>query len=201
MARRTGTIASDVTRTAHTVIKADSTIRTTPVRRCPTTKKALDAGALDCQVSTAWKEGSAGALKLARSVVRHTSGEKPDFRFLYGAQDSLEEKIDAISKKIYGASCVEYSPQAREGLDFYTQKGFAGLPVCIAKTQFSLSHDEALKGAPAGFTLPIKDLRLCAGAGFVLAHASTMQTMPGLPVSPRGCAVDLNVAGEITGLS
>lgn len=166
-----------------------------------TAERALLAGACDCQVSTAWKDGSRGALKLAQSVVRHTSGKRPEFRFLYEPKDKLEDKIEAIARKVYGAGQVEYSSEAREALDFYTRKGFADLPVCISKTQFSLSHDEKLKGAPSGFVLPIKDLRLCAGAGFVLAHASTMQTMPGLPVSPRGCAVDLNAAGEVTGLS
>ncbi|MBI5873907.1 MAG: formate--tetrahydrofolate ligase [Candidatus Omnitrophica bacterium] len=164
-------------------------------------RKALEFGAIDCQATTAWRDGSAGALKLAQSVVRHTAKKGSDFRFLYEETASLEDKIETIAKKIYGAGAVEYSSEAKEELDFYSKKGFASLPVCIAKTQFSLSHDEALKGAPQGFVLPIKDLRLCSGAGFVLAHASTMQTMPGLPVCPRGREVDVNDKGEVTGMS
>lgn len=163
-------------------------------------RKALEYGAIDCQATTAWRDGSAGALELAKSVVRHTAKKVSDFRFLYEDAASLEDKIETIAKKIYGAGAVEYSSEAKEELDFYAKKGFNGLPVCIAKTQFSLSHDEALKGAPHGFVLPIKDLRLCSGAGFVLAHASTMQTMPGLPVCPRGREVDVNDKGEVIGM-
>jgi formyltetrahydrofolate synthetase len=113
----------------------------------------------------------------------------------------LQEKIEIIAKNIYGAGSVDYAPQARTALDFCTRQGFGRLPVCIAKTQFSLSHDESLKGAPAGFVFPVKDIRLAAGAGFVLAHASWMQTMPGLPRQPRGESVDIDAGGHIRGLS
>ena len=163
--------------------------------------KAIEFGASDCVESTAWADGSKGALELAKSVVRHTRQRGSDFRFLYKDEASLKDKIEAIAKQIYGASGVDYSAPASEGLDLFSKEGFAHLPICIAKTQFSLSHDESLKGAPSGFRLPIKDVRLCSGAGFVLAHASTMQTMPGLPIEPRGERVDVKATGEVTGLS
>ncbi len=113
----------------------------------------------------------------------------------------MQEKIEAVAKNIYGAGSVDYALQARSALEFCAREGFGHLPVCIAKTQFSLSHDESLKGAPTGFVFPVKDVRLAAGAGFVLAHASWMQTMPGLPRQPRGEAVDIDAEGHIRGLS
>lgn len=172
------------------------------------TKKELDFikekvhqfGALECVESRASQEGSKGALALAKAVVRHTKGPKPVLNFLYEDEVSLSDKIERIAKRIYGAARVEYSQGAREQIDFYENKGFAHLPVCIAKTQFSLSHDESLKGAPSGFTLPIKDVRLASGAGFVLAHTSFMQTMPGLPIEPKGEKVDVDLSGRVTGL-
>ncbi len=163
--------------------------------------KAIEFGASDCVESTAWANGSRGAMELAASVVRHTRGRGSDFKFLYEDALPLKEKIEIVAKQIYGASGVDYSAPASEGLDLFSGEGFARLPVCIAKTQFSLSHDESLKGAPSGFRLPIKDVRLCSGAGFILAHASTMQTMPGLPIEPRGERVDVKTTGEVTGLS
>lgn len=164
-------------------------------------KKAADFGAADCVESTAWREGSKGALRLARSVVKHTKNRESDFKFLYENVSSIRDKIEMIATKIYGAAAVDYTPEAAEELDLYARKGFGDLPVCIAKTQFSLSHDESLKGAPSGFTLPIKDVRLASGAGFILAHASLMQTMPGLPRTPKGETVDIDKKGRVTGLS
>ncbi len=162
--------------------------------------KACEFGALDCVESTASSDGSKGAMLLAKTVVRYTQKPAPVLDFLYEDELPLKEKIDRIAKKVYGAGCVEYSLPACEQISFYEAKGFVHLPVCIAKTQFSLSHDESLKGAPAGFTLPIKDVRLASGAGFVLAHTSFMQTMPGLPSEPRGEKIDVDVSGEVTGL-
>ena len=163
-------------------------------------KKAFEFGASECQESTAWKDGSKGILPLARSLVKATKTRESRFQFLYEDRFSLREKIETIAKKIYGAKSVEYAPGVASDIDFYARKGFAHLPVCIAKTQFSLSHDEALKGAPDNFTLPIKDVRLFSGAGFVLAHASTMQTMPGLPAQPKGERVDVDSKGNVEGL-
>ncbi len=164
-------------------------------------RKALEFGATDCVESTAWADGAKGALTLAKSVVRHTRKKESHFRFLYEDAVPLKEKIEMVAKKIYGASAVDYTPQAEETLDLCTKQGFGRLPVCIAKTQFSLSHDETLKGEPSGVVFPVKDVRLCSGAGFILAHASLMQTMPGLPQAPRGERVDVDAKGRVTGLS
>ncbi len=164
-------------------------------------RKAIEFGALDACAGNAFKEGSAGVLALARSVIKHTRDKEAGFHLLYENDVPLKEKIALIAKNIYGARDVSYSPQGSAGLDFYSEAGFAHLPVCIAKTQFSLSHDEALKGAPRDFTFPVRDVRLSAGAGFILAYASNMQTMPGLPPEPRGDKVDINYKGDITGLS
>lgn len=163
-------------------------------------EKACGFGALDCVESTAYKDGSKGALSLARSVVRHVDRREPVLDFLYDDEKTLTEKIDMVAQRIYGAGTVEYTQAAHQRIGFYESKGFGRLPVCIAKTQFSLSHDESLKGAPSGFVLPIKDVRLCSGAGFVLAYTSLMQTMPGLPVEPKGERVSVDVAGHVTGL-
>lgn len=172
-----------------------------PRERAFVVKKAYEFGAHDCAESTAWRDGSRGALALAKSVIRHTKAKQSGFQFLYPANAPLCEKIETIAKKIYGARDVDYSAQAREAADFYTKEGFGNLPVCIAKTQFSLSHDAALKGAPSGFTFPAKDVKLAAGAGFILVHASLMQTMPGLPREPRGEKIEVSDTGEVTGLS
>jgi len=163
--------------------------------------RAFEYGAQDCRMSRLWAEGARGGVELARSVLRHTRSTTSDFRFLYDEGSPLKEKIAIIAKKIYGAGSVAYAPSAEEALDFYAAQGFARLPVCISKTQFSLSHDEALKGAPSGFIFPVKDVRLAAGAGFILAHASWMQTMPGLPRQPRGEKIDVDPLGHVTGLS
>ncbi|MFA5038526.1 MAG: formate--tetrahydrofolate ligase [Candidatus Omnitrophota bacterium] len=163
-------------------------------------QKAGDFGARDCCLSRMWEEGSAGGLDLARSLLEITRSRAEGFRYLYEDNLSLEKKIEMIASKIYGAASVDFSPQSRQMLAFYEEAGFGRLPVCIAKTQFSLSHDESLKGAPRGFVFPVKDVRLQAGAGFVLAHASLMQTMPGLPRHPRGEQVDVSATGEVTGL-
>lgn len=163
-------------------------------------RKAVEFGARDCVLSHLWEEGSRGGLDLARSLLKITQSGKTDFQPLYEDSLPLSQKIETIATKIYGAHSVDFSDQAREALAFYECAGFGHLPVCIAKTQFSLSHDESLKGAPKDFVFPVKDVRLQAGAGFVLAHASLMQTMPGLPRYPRGEQVDVNAAGDITGL-
>ncbi|HQP92083.1 MAG TPA: formate--tetrahydrofolate ligase, partial [Candidatus Omnitrophota bacterium] len=163
--------------------------------------KALEFGALDACSGSSFKDGSKGLLDLARSVIKHTLRNNDGFRYLYKDTDTVKEKIEKVAKNIYGAEDVVYSEDALKSIDFYSRAGFGGLPVCIAKTQFSLSGDESLKGAPRGFSFPVKDVRLAAGAGFILAHSSIMQTMPGLPVEPKGNSVDIDESGEVTGLS
>lgn len=163
-------------------------------------KLALEAGAFDAVMSNHWAEGGAGAVKLAEAVVR--ACEQPsNFSFLYDLNISIKEKIETIAKKIYGAAGVEYSPIAEEKIKLYTKMGLNKLPICMAKTQLSISHDPALKGAPSGFTMPILDLRASVGAGFIYPLAGNIMTMPGLPTRPAFYDVDIDpTTGKITGL-
>jgi formate--tetrahydrofolate ligase len=112
----------------------------------------------------------------------------------------LAEKIETIATRVYGAEGVDYLPAARRQLAQYEELGFGGLPICMAKTQYSLSHDGSLKNRPSGFRVPIREVRLSAGAGFVTPLAGEMRTMPGLPSRPGGENIDIDAAGEIIGL-
>ncbi len=163
-------------------------------------KLALEAGAEDAVMSNHWAEGGAGAVELAKAVV--AACEKPaDFKFLYPLEMSIKDKIKTIATKIYGAADVEYSPLAEEQIERYNQAGFNNLPICMAKTQLSLSHDPALKGAPTGFTVPVKEIRASIGAGFLFPLLGDMTTMPGLPTRSSFYDVDLDLeTGRIEGL-
>jgi len=163
-------------------------------------KAAIAAGAEDAVMSNHWAEGGAGAVKLAEAVVK--ACEKPSkFKFLYDLNIGIKEKIEIIAKKIYGAAGVEYSPIAEEKIKLYTSMGLDKLPICMAKTQLSISHDPALKGAPSGFVIPIKDIRASVGAGFLYPLLGDMMTMPGLPTRPAFYDVDIDpITGRITGL-
>lgn len=163
------------------------------------TAKAMDFGASACEVSELWGRGSSGGMKLADSVIR--AAEKPNsFSFLYDSGDTVENKISAIAVKIYGARGVEYSDTARRRMQLYASRGWGCLPVCMAKTQFSLSHDPRLKGRPADFILPVSDIRPAIGAGYLYALCGGIQTMPGLPLRPRGEEMDVDDSGTIRGL-
>ena len=129
-------------------------------------KHALEAGAFDAVVCNNWAEGGLGAMEIAKAVEKATQ-QKSDFKFCYPLEASIEDKIKAVAQKIYGAADVTYSDDAKKKIETYTKQGFGGLPICMAKTHLSLSHDPTLKGRPTGFTLPVKDVRLSAGAGFV----------------------------------
>lgn len=158
------------------------------------------AGAFDAVVANHWEEGGKGAVALGEALVRATEGER-EFRMLYGDDMPLVEKIRTVATKVYGASDVEFSDEASAKLKTYESKGFGSMPVCIAKTQYSLSADANLKGAPEGFTLPVREVRLSAGAGFVLAICGTIQTMPGLPTKPAYYDIDIDTdTGKIIGL-
>ncbi len=164
-------------------------------------KAAVEAGAEDAVVARHWMEGGAGAKKLAEAVVN--ACEKPsDFKFLYPLKGtSIKEKIETICKEIYGAGGVEYSEEAEKKIELYTRLGFDELPMCMAKTHLSISHDAKLKGRPTGFTVPIRDLRASVGAGFIYPLVGQMSTMPGLPTRPAYYDVDLNLeTGEVVGL-
>ena len=161
---------------------------------------ALEAGAFDAVVSRHWKLGGEGAVALAQAVIR--AAEQPNqFRFLYDLEMPLKEKIEVIAREVYGADGVDFEPQAEEKLAEYERLGYGHLPVCIAKTHLSLSHDPNLKGAPKGFRLPIRDVRLSAGAGFVYPLAGPIRTMPGLPTRPAYMDVDVDLeTGRVIGL-
>ena len=164
-------------------------------------KMAIAAGAEDAVVSRHWMEGGKGAKALAEAVV--AACEKPsNFDFLYPLKGtSIKDKIEIICKKIYGADGVEYSPDAEKKIELYTRLGFDELPMCMAKTHLSLSHDPLLKGRPTGFTVPIRDIRASVGAGFLYPLLGEMSTMPGLPTRPVYYDVDLDLeTGQVVGL-
>jgi formate--tetrahydrofolate ligase len=160
--------------------------------------KAKAAGAVDAFVSNVWARGGAGGAELAEAVVAACEQPK-DFRFLYPDDYSIKQKIETIATKVYGAAGVEYLPEAEAKIEAYTRLGFDRLPICMAKTHLSLSHDPALLGAPTGFTLPIRDVRASVGAGFLYPLCGDMRTMPGLSKRPAFEKVDL-VDGKVVGL-
>lgn len=140
-------------------------------------KISLEAGASDAVSCNHWAEGGAGAIDLGKAVITACSEPTKNFKFLYDLDIPIDKKIETICKEIYGAEAVEYSDLAKEKIATYTRQGFASLPICMAKTQYSFSHDPLLKGAPSGFTVPIRDIRASVGAGFLYPLVGEMQTM------------------------
>ncbi len=160
-----------------------------------------EGGAEDAVVSEHWEFGGEGAVDLANAVIK--AAEKPShFDFLYPLDMSIKEKIETIAKEIYGADGVDYLPEAEERIADYTRLGFDKLPICMAKTHLSLSHDATLKGVPKGYRIPIRDVRASVGAGFLYPLLGTMSTMPGLPTRPIFMEIDIEPeTGRIIGLS
>ncbi|KAF4595339.1 C-1-tetrahydrofolate synthase [Ophiocordyceps camponoti-floridani] len=165
-------------------------------------EEAMAAGAEDAVLAEHWSRGGAGAVDLARAVAAAAEMPRGELQLTYGLQGNTAlERIEAIAKGLYGADGVELSELARTKLATYEKQGYGDLPICIAKTQYSLSHDAQLKGAPTGFTVPIGDVRLAAGAGYLYALAADIQTMPGLPTAPGYLNIDVDCStGEIDGL-
>ncbi len=163
-------------------------------------KAANEAGAEDAVVARHWMEGGAGAVALAEAVIK--ACEKPtNFKFLYPLDLSIKEKIEIICKDIYGADGVDYSPEAEAKIALYTKLGFDKLPMNMAKTHLSLSHEAELKGVPKGFRVPVRDIRAAVGAGFLYPLLGTMRTMPGLPTRPVFYDVDIDLeTGRVLGL-
>ncbi|TLY23137.1 MAG: formate--tetrahydrofolate ligase [Nitrospirae bacterium] len=163
--------------------------------------QAVDGGAVAAAVSTPWSDGGTGAESLADAVVR--ACEKPSsYRLLYEDTDSIERKLETIARRIYGADGVTCEPTAVAQIKTATRLGYGHFPICMAKTQYSLSHDPQLFGQPRGFTLPIRELRILAGAEFLTAVCGGMQLMPGLPKHPTGEQVDVDSeTGRIVGLA
>ena len=162
-------------------------------------RKAIEAGAEDAVLSEVWAKGSKGGTMLAKAVVC-AAKKKTDFKFLYRQDLPIKEKIETIAKKIYGAGSIRYEDAAEKDIALYTKLGYDKLPLCMAKTHLSLSHDPKLKGRPQGFTLPIRGVRASIGAGFLYPLCGTMRTMPGLPTHPAGEKVDIDKKCNIVGL-
>jgi formate--tetrahydrofolate ligase len=162
-------------------------------------KKAMDAGADDAVISEVWERGGEGGKDLAHAVVKAT--DRPNgFKFLYPLDIPIKEKIQIIATQIYGASKIEYTVIAEKKIKQYTEWGFDKMPICMAKTHLSLSHDQELKGRPTGYTFPIRDIKASVGAGFLYPLCGTMRTMPGLPTEPCGERVDIDDKGRVRGL-
>ena len=151
-------------------------------------------------LSTVWAEGGRGGEELAREVVRLCEEEVGDFSFSYSLEGSIEEKIEAVVKKIYGGNGISILPAAKKQIDALTALGFDKLPICVAKTQYSFSDDPTKLGAPSGFTVTVKNVKVSAGAGFIVVLTGDIMTMPGLPKSPAAERIDVDADGKITGL-
>jgi len=160
---------------------------------------AVEAGALGAAQARHHAQGGAGATELAEMVV--SAAEAPStFRFLYDLEQPIRDKIEVIATQIYGADGVYYEPRAGRQIDACEANGFGHLPICMAKTHLSLSHNPRLKGAPTGFELPVREVRASVGAGFIYPLCGNMRTMPGLSAQPAAGQVDIDEDGEITGL-
>jgi len=161
---------------------------------------ALEAGAVEAVVSQHWALGGAGSVELAEAI-RRTAEMPAQFKFLYPLEAGIRVKIKSICTEVYGADGVDYSELAEEQIARYEDLGLSDLPICMAKTHLSLSHDPALKGVPKDFVVPIREIRASAGAGFLYPLVGKMMTMPGLPTRPAYFDVDLDLdSGRVVGL-
>ena len=151
-------------------------------------------------LSTVWADGGRGGEALAREVVRLCEQEQGDFTFSYESDTTIEEKIHAVATKIYGGDGVNILPGAKKQIDALTALGLGHLPVCIAKTQYSFSDDQTKLGAPEGFKITVKAVKVSAGAGFIVVLTGDIMTMPGLPKAPAAEKIDVDENGKITGL-
>jgi formate--tetrahydrofolate ligase len=162
-------------------------------------KLALESGAYAAEVNEAFERGGEGATALAEAVI-DAADQPSSFDFAYPLEAPIEEKIRAIATKVYGADDVELLPAAKQKAAAFEEAGLGSLPICMAKTHLSLSHDAKLKNAPTGFTVPIRDLRPYTGAGWIVALCGDMMTMPGLGKTPAAFAIDIDGSGETVGL-
>jgi formyltetrahydrofolate synthetase len=160
---------------------------------------ALEGGAMAAEVNEAFERGGEGAAELAEAVVAAADAPS-DFRPVYALDDPIDAKIEAICTRVYGAEGVVFLPAARQKIDQFTKLGFDTLPICMAKTHLSLSHDPALLNAPTGFTVTVRDIRQYTGAGWLVPLLGDMQTMPGYGVQPAAFNVDIDESGRTVGL-
>lgn len=161
-------------------------------------KKCNELG-VNVALSEVWEKGGAGGVELAKEVIR-LCDEESEFYFSYDIDDSIEVKIEDIAKKIYHADGVDFTPKAKKSMEKLQVLGFDNVPVCIAKTQYSFSDNPKLLGAPKDFRITIRDMKISAGAGFIVAYAGDIMTMPGLPKVPTAEKIDVDETGKITGL-
>ena len=182
------------------VVAVNSFSTDTPAEVEIVRQAALEAGAMEAVISTHWMDGGGGAVKLAEAVIK-AANTPCRFNFLYPLDLSIKEKLEIICKEIYGAAGIEIAPEAQAKIDLYTRLGFDKLPLCMAKTHLSFSHDASIKGAPTGFIVPVRDVRASVGAGFLYPLLGEMRTMPGLPTRPVFYDVDLDLdTGKVLGL-
>jgi methylenetetrahydrofolate dehydrogenase (NADP+)/methenyltetrahydrofolate cyclohydrolase/formyltetrahydrofolate synthetase/formate--tetrahydrofolate ligase len=160
---------------------------------------AINAGAYAAVEADPWAGGGPGCIELAEAVVAACE-EPSDFKFLYELNQPIAAKIEKIATELYGAAGIELTPQAQAQIDGYEKNGFGYLPICMAKTHLSMSHDPTLKGAPRGYLLPVREVRASVGAGFIYPITGTMRTMPGLGTRPAYMNVDIDEDGEVVGL-
>jgi formate--tetrahydrofolate ligase len=151
-------------------------------------------------LSNVWAEGGAGGIDLAKEVVRLCEEEKGDFTFSYDLDLPIADKIEAVVKKVYGGEGITIMPAAKKQIALLESQGFGKLPICIAKTQYSFSDDATRLGAPTGFTVTVKNVKISAGAGFIVVLTGDILTMPGLPKVPAAERIDVTDDGLITGL-
>ena len=151
-------------------------------------------------LSEVWAKGGEGGIELAKKVLKTLEEKESNFKVLYPDDAPLKEKVETIAKEIYGADGVTYEPAAEKMLAKLTDLGFGDLPVCMAKTQYSLSDDQTKLGAPTDFEVTVRNLKISAGAGFIVALTGEIMTMPGLPKVPAAEKIDVDETGKITGL-
>lgn len=163
-------------------------------------KKIAEAAGAHAAVATNhWAEGGKGATELAEAV-KSAADQPSDFRFLYPLDMPIKQKIETLAREVYGAADVAFEPKANEQIEAYEANGYGNLPICMAKTHLSLSHDPNLKGRPTGYTFPIREVRASVGAGFIYPIAGEMRTMPGLNLKPAFMNVDIDEDGRVVGL-
>ncbi|XP_054154252.1 C-1-tetrahydrofolate synthase, cytoplasmic-like [Oppia nitens] len=161
-------------------------------------KVAKESGAFDASIADHWAQGGDGAVNLAQAVINACQqSNSANVKFTYDLNDTIQKKIESIALKIYGAKDVEFSPLAKQKIDLYESLGYGKLPICVAKTHLSFSHDPNLKGVPTDFTFPVNDIRASIGAGFLYPLAAEITTMPGLPTRPAFYDIDIDPETEI----
>ena len=163
-------------------------------------KQRCEAMGADFEVAHVWAEGGAGGEALAKKVLQTLETKQSHFHVLYEDDMTIEEKINKVCHEIYGAGSVNFTPAAKKALEQVKKLGFEHFPVCMAKTQYSLSDDPNLLGRPEGFAVTVKEIRISAGAGFIVALLGDIMTMPGLPKRPAALNIDIDEKGNIVGL-